>query len=97
MSTHRFLVRAKEGVKRVREEICTRRSISLAGISEKTPVLTYGKARAFLPDEDKTGQTVICIDVNSGVRADWVTDKLEENFGITLTPVNPVGKRYLHR
>lgn len=95
MSTHRFLVEPKQ-TEKVQEENCTRRPVSLVGISEKTPVLTYGRARAFLPDE--TGEAIICIEINPGIKSDWVTTILEKNFEITLTPVNPVGKRRsLHR
>ncbi len=101
MATCRFLVEQQEEQlsseskqkKSAKKRKCT---LSLAGISEKTSVLTYGRARAFLPDEAE--RAIICIQINPGVKTDWVTATLERNFEITLTPADPMGKRrYVYR
>lgn len=101
MATCRFLVNPKEErfseqEKGGKKKRIAKPKLSLAGISEKTSVLTYGRARAFLPDEAE--RAIICIQINPGVKTDWVTATLERNFEVTLTPVDPAGKRrYVYR
>ncbi|NCU41490.1 MAG: hypothetical protein EOM19_02060 [Candidatus Moranbacteria bacterium] len=97
MATCRFLVETKkeplsEESKQRKSDKKRKCTLSLTRISEKTSVLTYGRARAFLPDQE-ADQAIICIQTNPGVKTDWVTATLEKNFEVTLTPVDPTGKR----